>query len=307
MSDQIPNGDSANESVEKRVSSSFQKLLDQHGYSFQQAIASRAEELRDKETSTWNLFGTEVPVNCRNQSTHIDIVLTAWNRRRTRHSGYFLVAECKRVNPAKGHWCFAKTPYTWPNHLDSYVQFDQVLCYSAALQFSSTTKSILTSQKGVYNLGIEVRTGEKGDSSGQQPQSAINSAVGQVFRSASGFINYVCDNSRNVGVLSVDEPEIIIPAIFTTARLFTTQADLGSASLENGLLPPHAVEVAEHDWIWFNVNRSINLAHDVRFDHSDNNERHMEPRFREFTRTVAIVSSKGVDSFLSMNLSEQLR
>src|SRR4051794_5972784 len=88
-----------------RVSTSFQKLLNQHGYSFQEAVTQRAADLRASGRSIWQLFGSEIPVICSGQPTHIDFVLQGQNNRSSRLGGFYLISECKRVNPAKGHWC----------------------------------------------------------------------------------------------------------------------------------------------------------------------------------------------------------
>ncbi len=283
-----------------RASANFQKILDQHGYSFQEAVSARAEELRRVKKSVWTLFGTELPVYCQNQTTHVDLVLRG-QENPSRRGGYFLIGECKRVNPVKGHWCFAKSKYTWFGHRNSQAQFEQIRHFGPS-QFGASTKSAHT-DRGVYNLGLEVKTGDVGDPAGHKTGPAINEAVGQVLKSTSGFINY---SALDTGVLELDTPVIFIPAIFTTARLFTTEAELGTASLDNGLLPPGAVQVKEEDWLFFNVNRSTDFRHDVPFDYRDSAEKHLSRQFREFTRTIVIVGPKGIDKFLSTDLSEWL-
>lgn len=287
-----------------RIANSFESTLNMHGHSFHQAVLRRQEELKNKtRKSNWNLFGMEVPVVCKNETTHIDIVNEDRSRSRSGNRDYYLVGECKRVNPAKGHWCFSNSKYSWRNHDSPLAQFDMVTCFSELPQYNATTKSRHT-ERGVYNLGLEVKTGEIGDSIGHKPQ-AINTSIGQVLKGASGFINYLCDETRSP-ILTVDRPAIIIPVIFTTARLFTTSIDLGEAKLEDGLLPKGLVTVEEVDWLWFNENRSPHLSHNIRFDARviDSSEAYLNEQFRDFTRTIAIVSSSGIDHFLSFDMNE---
>lgn len=283
------------EKLKADVSQKLKFALDSNGFSFQHSVIRRAEELLKNNESLWRLEGTEIPVESGGVVTHIDFVL------RHRKSSRFLIAECKRVDPAKGHWCFARTPYTWRSPMKGFTQFDSVNVYRNFDEdkIQSGAQSTLTNTD-VMDLGLEVKTSQKGDGVGANERSAINAAVTQVFRSSSGFIQYLFDSEGGKISLEIPKRYYFVPVIFTTAKLFVTNTDIGAADLNTGRLSDELTDIEEKDWIWFNHNRSINLSHSIPFDYEDN--KHLELYYRDFTRTVAIVSSKGIDSFLQSDI-----
>jgi hypothetical protein len=294
------------ERIVNAVSQQLENVLNRQGYSFQYSLLNLAEELRKQSKSNWILEATEFPININNEITHIDFICTYRSVYPNRLTRLILVAECKRVDPAKGYWCFAKTPYTWTSDHNNSTQFDQIRCFSEIPQFTSSTK-VDYPDKEIMNLGLEIKTGKKGDGTGNDRKSNINTSISQVSRGSSGFINYLCNESKDSQLLGlkVDVDYIFIPAVFTTARIFVTDANLGSADLEKGYLPKDSVKAEEKDWIWFNHNRSESLSHNVRFNYENNN--HLPIYYREFTRSIAIVGPKGFDNFLKYNFEDRLR
>ena len=132
--------------------------------------------------------------------------------------------------------------------------------------------------------------------------SAINQAVAQVLRGVSGLINHLFDLNRR----SYQDERVIrfVPAIFTTAQLWVTDTDLGTADLTNGDLPLEAVQAKEVDWIWFSHNRSRSLRHDLEWGNLKNTlTKELE---YEFARSIAVISPKGLDNFMTMELEEWL-
>src|SRR5216117_998957 len=105
-----------------RLSEQFQKVLNVNGYGFQNAILRRLDTLSRDHRSSWRLVGPEFPVVAGGESTHIDFVLQQGNRVATT----YLVAECKRVDPKFGRWCFARSPY--PARNLRRLVFDQFEC-----------------------------------------------------------------------------------------------------------------------------------------------------------------------------------
>lgn len=281
--------------IKANAAQSLESVLNTQGYSFQYSVMRRAEELRKNGQSLWRLEGAEFPVAFKNEVMHIDFIFEYLN--------LFLIAECKRVNPARGYWCFAKSPYTWRNSTGKLAQFDQIRMFSQLPQFNSST-IIAPTEREIMDIGLEVSTGEKGDAKGDADKSAINKSVSQVLKGQSGYINYLCNQGKVPHNLKVDNDYIFIPVIFTTARIFVTDTDLGAADLERGHLPANSVNAEEKEWVWLNHNRSINLTHDVKFDYEAN--RHENYYFREFTRSVAIVGTKGIDSFLKTQFDDWL-
>lgn len=279
--------------IQDEVARQLQGVLDRNGFSFQYAVLRRFEELRKLNQTSWVLEGAEIPVGADNNITHIDFVL------RHKSKDFFLVAECKRVDPARGYWCFANASYTWRQPWLGITQFDQIL---AALPRAKSLTKLGYSEQTVKDIALEVKSKERGDGVGSQEKSAINSAVSQVLRGSTGFMHHLFNDYRmsnryrmQQADISENDQYIFIPVIFTTARLFVTDVDLATATLATGHLPDN-LKVEEKEWIWFNHNRSSSLSPKYEFDHSLNTQ--YSPHFREFTRSVAIVSPSGIDEFL---------
>lgn len=93
------------------LKNSFNKTLNSHGYSFQYAVIQAAKEACEKRLSSWIFEVSEFPVESNGKSTRIDFILHSSDK----DHNYCLVAECKRVNPAYGHWCFVKAPIVCRN------------------------------------------------------------------------------------------------------------------------------------------------------------------------------------------------
>src|SRR5436309_3010923 len=92
-----------------QIVASLRKVLNSHGHGFHYAVVRRAEELLSSRQSTWLFDGVEFPVTTAGQITHVDFIL------RSRTGRTLMIAECKRADPAKALWCFAKGAYTWRN------------------------------------------------------------------------------------------------------------------------------------------------------------------------------------------------
>lgn len=277
---------------DREIAASLRKVLNSHGYPFQYAVIRRAQDLWSSQAGCWLLEASEFPVVAGGTTTHIDFVLAS------RSMSTFLVAECKRADPAKARWCFAHAPYTRRGAVAEELLFDQFQCSPANL----VSHQLCLAFRPTYHLGLELRTGATGDGIGQT-QSAINQAVTQVIRATSGLINHRFEFNRR----SCSEESVIrfVPVVFTTAKLFVTQADLGSADLATGDLDADAVSVEEVPWLWFSHNRSPSLCHDHAPESSETDlARAMR---REFVRTVAIVGPDGLDAFLQTDLEELLR
>jgi hypothetical protein len=158
-----------------------------------------------------------------------------------------------------------------------------------------------------YQLGLELRTGADPDKD-SPGRNAINDATTQVLRASSGLINYVL-NSGNGTVLSDISPSAqqsqlalsFLPVIFTTAEIWTTEADISAADLRTGNL--ENVECEQKDWIWFNHNRSARLRHDLDWSPPKDLR---DAIMAEFTRSVAVVTPKGIESFFKLNFTHWL-
>jgi hypothetical protein len=266
----------------------LRKAINRHGHAFQNAVIRRAEELSQANRSSWLFDAAEVPVEVRGQSTRIDIVLhqNTWDQRGAKS---FLVAECKRANPALANWCFAQTRYlrrgldrdTQP--LVDHVKFD-------GITFSSETGSLSYNQV-IYSLAYEVRSDQRGE--GAPGRGAIEEACGQILRGANGLVHLLRDAPH---LLYVNHPTPLIPVVFTTANLWTTDEDVSLADLTSGELSSD-LALKPADWVWYRYNMSPGLRHDLPQGGIEHELGRLAERW--FTRTVAIVSATGVDAFLT--------
>src|SRR4051794_20959958 len=105
--DQIPS--------EQERRQKFAAAVNRQGYAFQNAVIKRCEELHDAKKSRWVFEAAEFPVEVNGNGTRIDFIL--W----THNTNYWLLAECKRVNPSMAEWFFAKTPYVRRNGNERFV------------------------------------------------------------------------------------------------------------------------------------------------------------------------------------------
>src|SRR5688500_12031654 len=93
----------------EQLSPEIRKVLNTHGYGLQYAALRRVEQLNSSEETPWVFDGAEVPVVAGNIPVHIDFIL------RSKTQQTYLIAECKRADPATARWCFVRAPYTWRN------------------------------------------------------------------------------------------------------------------------------------------------------------------------------------------------
>src|SRR5437016_2231746 len=100
-----------NEAYGEKVRKGFEITLNRHGYGFQYSVLKLASELYKQNQSAWFFEVAEFPVEVQQAGTRIDFIL----RRSNRFVGglpLFMLAECKRANPALSNWCFARAPFT---------------------------------------------------------------------------------------------------------------------------------------------------------------------------------------------------
>ena len=83
-----------------------------------------------------------------------------------------------------------------------------------------------------------------------------------------------------------------------------TDSDLAAADAETGNLATDAVTARQVDWLWFTHNSSANLRHDLEWEGASDDL--TDELKREFARSVAIVSSRGIDEFLQQDLEAWL-
>jgi hypothetical protein len=279
------------------IADAIRKVLNAHGHGFHYAVMRRGEQLFEEKRSRWHVIGAEYPVQVGSTTTHIDFV---YSRQHAPSRTTYLIAECKRVNPKLGRWCFATAPYTWFDADSKELVFDQLRSLATRSYGIPNIPLRAQSDRSICHIGKELKTNQHGDDTGSG--RAIDEAVAQVLRGTSGFLNLV----RGDGVRCFEGPVYhrFIPVIFTTAELWVTDADLGSADLRNGELGS-GIRARKEDWIWFVHNRSPAIAPNRPSESNGSSDLSALLR-QQFARAIAIVSPTGVDDFLSRDLGQWL-
>lgn len=278
------------EEAVKRVRTGFQKTLDSHGYGFQYAVQRKLDELATEWPVAWRFEAAEMPVKVRNRETRIDFVYRGPGTR-----GY-LVGECKRVR-AGVDWCFIRGGGTPRRHDPRSLVVEAVLraqtdqVYAVAAHVGQTAK--------YADIGREFSTSaELGDARGPG-KSSIEDAVTQVLAGASGLAAVV---AKYKDQLAFNHHVPVLPVVFTTARLWYSDAELSSADLASGRIRLDDAGFGEVPWIPLQYHQSVSLVSEVRrelalqgvADELDHLHR----------RTVFIVNAGGIAEFLQWTLTD---
>lgn len=254
------------------------KELNDSGYGFQHAVAQAIEERRG--SGGWTVEYTEFPVSTAWKASHIDVL--AWFQQKL-----LLVGECKRVNPAYSDWMFARAPFTgWAR---SEGAIDAIYDANHG-RVRSELFPVHRSQP--FHIALEVKAALKGESSGRT--RVLHDAISQVENGLSGVMGTLADNRHMWGAVT---KIYFLPVIFTTARLYTTDADLSQSDLQTGDLPPGAT-VTERRWLWYEDNVSPTLLQPVPPGDSDIKSL-VALGVKRHARLIAVVSRDAVDQFLS--------
>jgi hypothetical protein len=259
--------------------------LNRHGYPFQNSVMRTAQELFETGKSRWVFKATEFPASVRERVTHIDFILAHLDK------PLFLIAECKRVNPALSNWCFARNAFTVRNPRNSRLIIQAAWLSGTASNRFLTGISTETAEQ-IYHLGVEIKSNKKGDAQGQ-PKGGLEKAGEQVCLGVNGMVEFF---AAHPNLLPEGKKIHLVPVIFTTAQIFTSEIDLGSANLESGELDNIQEGQTNRPWIWWQHNLSPALVHgqSVR-PVAQRMELVLE---QEFSRSIAIVSPQGIESFL---------
>jgi hypothetical protein len=268
------------------VAASLGKVLSTHGQGFQYAVLKRAGELLRDGRSYWLPQASEVPVTVGTDVTHVDFVLKATKREA------FLVAECKKADPARSHWCFVRAPFTWEGAIGNEIVFDLVHREPGLAGLASSHAE--HTSRGPYHIPVELKTGAKGE--GQLSHTAVSAAATQVLRATNGLINLLFDPRRPAH--APREGALFIPLIVTTATLWVSEDRIDSASLLSGEVK--ITQVQEEPWLWFNHNQNSTLQHSLERLSPETDLKLVLQR--ESTRSIAIVAAKDLDKFLGHDL-----
>jgi len=266
----------------EQIAGNFRKVLDAHGFSFQYAVLKAAEAFSNLGTSPWVFEVSEFPIGSVAKSTRIDFVL--------RHSqtGAYLIAECKRANPAISRWCFAKAPLRGRGLAHSRLMWERVRRWRDELRSEGYGTHYVDN---AYDIGLELKGSEPGEQSAGA-RGAIEAALTQVLTGVNGFAEFLASRP---GLLQADTASLLIPVIFTTATLYVSDVELSSADILTGKLRGDP-NVRETPWLIYQYHQSPGLAHNVPGNPVTKNlSSALEV---DLTRSVAVVSPGGIESFL---------
>ena len=278
-----------NEDTAHNLGKRLGDALNRHGYGFQYSVIDRARSLYESGLSRWIFQVAEMPVQTEGRDSRIDFILQQTDPRR------YLVAECKRVNPAYSDWCFFRAPYLRRNQTGSELFLEEI-GVSEAGSLSRGMHKIPNLADEVYHIGIPMKVPKKGDSQGFGRGSAIEEAMSQVCRGLNGLAKFLLDQEG----LRQDSTGIrFVPVIFTTARILTSDVDLKETELATGEVNSEELIVTEKSWIWYRYHQSQGLKGSAAPDSLSGDLGDVLDD--QFARTIAIVNHSGIDAFLSMS------
>lgn len=262
----------------------FRAALNRHGYGFQYALLNEAQRLFRSGRSRWIPWVPEFPVHIQGHGTRVDLILRYGN------SNYYIVAECKRANPATANWCFARAwqPDKSAVAKQSYVEV--AYWYDEEGRCETGLKNLVVSER-IFQIALEVRTGSPGNEGGKG-RGEIEEAATQVCRGLNGFIQVFHD--RRSDLLKMPAYVGFIPVVFTTAKLLATTTELSSADLGSGDIGEFSSALEEKDWLWYDYPQSPGLKHSIPPSGKSSDLR--EVLFQDYIRRIAIVNPSGLEA-----------
>ena len=289
---------------QESLAKDFRAELSKHGFPYQSAVFEEASRLSVSGDSQWRPEAPEFPVEVQGTPAHIDFLL------RSDLGNQLLVVECKRVNPAYGWWCFARSKRTvgaWGNSV-----WGERMTYEKHIQLHGLGAQLQFREGRHYTTGLELKTKSRGDAEPLRRSSngAITQAVDQAVRGLNGLVNFYGSRREN---LEATGTTYLLPMVVTTASLFTTETEIEDASLESGILEEQ-ITLERAPWLYYQCLQSPGLQHDyapgnhpnaeVRRQFGNPGSPNPSTQLRqigqmEFLRTVVIVSSSGLANFLT--------
>lgn len=286
----------------ERLKRSFNKALNRHGYGFQYSVLRKAWDLSG-EASRWLFKAAEFPVEVQGAGTRIDFILSRITDYRHR-GAFYMVAECKRANPALSNWCFARAPFVHEDRVYGHGGFDPLIMEYAELDERGSVLAYAKQKSKLehpYHVAVEVKSDAKGDTSGETGKP-IEDAATQVLRGLNGLIEFA---RKTPDFLKGEKEAYFLPVIFTTARIWTTDADLASAQIGTGNIDLAASRFSERLWVAYQYHQSPGLKHAA--SSAERSGSLTELMDSDYVRTIPVVSAAGVGEFLRWSSEIDLR
>jgi hypothetical protein len=302
MSDKQPSTGGKEAAIEQ-LKQSFGKVLNQQGYGFQYSVIKKAWELCGGG-SQWIFEATEFPVAAQGDGTRIDFILARGRDFRAKGL-FYLLAECKRANPALSNWCFARSPFVHEDRIYGIAGYEPIILEHAELDEQGTVRSrakMVSKLENAYHLAKDIKSGQKGDDSGAKTnEQAIEEAASQVCRGLNGMVEFFAKNPQ----LLKDNTVSLLPVIFTTARIWVSDVDLSSAAVETGKVDLKDTKFQERPWIALQYHLSPGIKHTA--SPTENPASLHSFMDSEYVRTIPIVSPAGIETFLKWSSQIDLR
>jgi len=288
--------------IPKHLADSLVAALNKHGYAFQYSLLRELDHLGDDipRKVPWPFEVAEFPVSVQGDGTRIDFVLTHAARR------HYVLAECKRADPRISNWCFVRAPYVRKHRGSESVIVERLRFMRGNW---STPNGILKNKfydatgvaaghtDNAYHLAFELHSQDLGEKSEAASRGGdgrtIETASTQILRGMNGLAEWM---SRTYDFFKDRDDVILVPVIFTTARIFKSDVDLGSASLTTGKLAASDLQLEETKWVAYQYHMSPGIKHQLPSVGSSTTLG--EALDRDYIRTIYIVNGGAFESFL---------
>ncbi|MBN2105021.1 hypothetical protein JW835_13350 [bacterium] len=271
----------------------FHNLLNENGFPFQYAaIEESSIQFIEGHDFPWSFEVSEFPISIGKFDTHIDFIL--------KHNKFpiYIICECKRANPAFSNWCFARSPHSHKHqNRFSPIIFDRMK-HTSHGDYSNQVVT-LDKQNIGYHIGYDIKSDKQGDKF-SKGRGAFKDAVTQVIKGYNGFIDYFCSKCLVTGGQYFD----VIPVIFTTANLWSSDIELNNADIRDGTISYESINFKEEEYIWFQENISQTLKHNIHLETNPVELKDVLDYY--FTRSIGIINSKSIKKFL-LYLDDRLR
>lgn len=271
---------------------SFLGGLNKHGFVFHHRVLQEAlDPPEGVRRAPWTRLDVETPV----PGARIDFILRGPY---SPSSVSLLVAECKRVNPAFGMWCFTRSPHPRPEGWGNWAVTESLKRERTAEgECRFTTGVTFGNVVRGHDIGFELKTDRSGDSHPVSfDRDAIETACTQVLRGVNGLISAFSGDATFRRFAESQDRIWFLPVVFTTAKLVTAEVDFKRADLVSGTISG-PLEVKEVDWLYYQYPQSPQLKHGLPGE-APERDSFEELVVRSYVRSVAIVGPKGIQSFL---------
>jgi hypothetical protein len=279
----MPNRDAAGVEASE-TSSAFMRTLNAHGYVFQYSVLELARALYSDKLSSWMFEVAEFPVEVRGFGTRIDFLL------RHHSAPVCLLAERKRANPALKDWCFARAPYVRRNRSREKLLIECAVGDGTSFFHASAVCGAQIAN--AYHIAREISCREKGDSGGSG-RGVIEEAATQICRGLNGLLEFLAKHPQS---LLKEGRVLLLPVIFTTARLWTSDANLAGGDLVTGSLNAVKDSLTQVDWLFYQYPQSPGIKHS--WSPKLFPEALGELSDSEYIRSIAVVSAAGIEDFM---------